>query len=328
MRSFRSAKGDYSGQRLGNINSMSTEPEPLPEESPSAEPSFDRELVIVEEPDALRLLLTHGRNEGGRIGVVPTMGALHAGHLSLMQAARAECDLVVATIFVNPLQFGPNEDFERYPRPLEQDIDRCREAGVDFVFHPAPDMLYPPGFDTSVEVGELSMIWEGTHRPSHFRGVTTVVLKLLNIVEADIAFFGLKDYQQLTIIRRMCRDLHVPTEIRGCPTVRDADGLALSSRNQYLSGEERNSALALWKSLSQARERLLAGERDLNAVRQGMRQQLASTPGIDLDYATLADPETLIELSEPQSRMVALVAAKVGKTRLIDNIQIDLGGTP
>jgi pantoate--beta-alanine ligase len=296
---------------------MTTEHNPLSEDSPP------RELKVVEEPDALRLFLAPARKAGARIGVVPTMGALHAGHLSLMQTAREECDVVVVTIFVNPLQFGPNEDFESYPRPLEEDLDRCRDAGVDFVFHPTRKILYPPGFDTKVEVGQLSTLWEGAHRPGHFRGVTTVVLKLLNIVGADIAYFGLKDYQQQAIIRRMCRDLHVPTEIRACPTVRDADGLALSSRNQYLSPHERTAALAIWKSLTLARDRLLAGESDLESLRSDMRTLLENTEHVVPDYATLADPNTLAELSQPQSRMVALVAAQVGKTRLIDNLLID-----
>ena len=296
---------------------MSHPAAPLPEDS------APRELPVVEQPDALRLVLSRERAEGARIGVVPTMGALHAGHVSLVQTAREECDIVVVTIFVNPLQFGPNEDFARYPRPLEDDLRRCREAGVDLVFHPKPESLYPPGFDTSVEVGQLSTHWEGAHRPGHFRGVTTIVLKLLNIVQADVAYFGLKDYQQQAIIRRMCRDLHVPTEIRSCPTVRDEDGLALSSRNQYLSPEERQSALALWKSLTLARERLSAGETDLAAVRREMRAVLEGTPGVRVDYVTIADPETLAELSRPQSQMVALVAAHVGKTRLIDNVLID-----
>ena len=293
-------------------------------ESSSQEQPPARELVLVEEPDALRLHLTRARQEGGRIGVVPTMGALHAGHLSLMEAARAECDVVVVTIFVNPMQFGPHEDFDRYPRPLEDDLNRCRDMGVDFVFHPTREMLYPRGFDTAVEVGELSTMWEGRHRPGHFRGVTTVVLKLLNIVEPDIAYFGRKDYQQQAIIRRMCQDLNVPTEIRTCPTIRDADGLALSSRNQYLSAEERQSALALWKSLNLARGKVLAGGADLDAIRQEMRSVLESTPHVALDYVTIADPHSLAELSAPQPDMIALVAAHVGKTRLIDNLPIDL----
>ena len=281
-------------------------------------------LEIVEEPDALRLLLAQARRAGGRIGVVPTMGALHAGHQSLMKTARTECDALVVTIFVNPLQFGPHEDFERYPRPLETDLKMCREMGVDFVFHPKRESLYPPGFDTSVEVGTLSTLWEGAHRPGHFRGVTTVVLKLLNIALADVAYFGLKDYQQQAIIRQMCRDLNVPTEIRSCTTVRDIDGLALSSRNQYLAKEERNSALALWKCLSLAREKLVSGERDLGTIRQEMRALLEATPHVAVDYATIADPETLIELSNPQAKMVVLLAARVGKTRLIDNLIIEM----
>jgi pantoate--beta-alanine ligase len=281
-------------------------------------------LKVVEAPSELRALLSRHRMAGRRIGVVPTMGALHAGHQSLMKIARAECEIVVVTIFVNPLQFGPNEDFDRYPRPLERDLNACRDEGVDVVFHPTKGSFYPPGFDTAVEVGMLSTLWEGAHRPGHFRGVTTVVLKLLNIVGADVAYFGLKDYQQQAIIGQMARDLNVPTEIRACPTVRDPDGLAMSSRNQYLSPGERASALALCKSLSLAREKLLGGESNLDAIRLEMRSLLESTPHVSVDYATIADADSLVELSMPQSRMVVLVAARVGKTRLIDNVVIEM----
>jgi pantoate--beta-alanine ligase len=294
-------------------------------DAPLKNPSHpSRTLEVVETPEALRELLSHHRVQGKRIGLVPTMGALHAGHQSLMKIARSECDVVAVTIFVNPLQFGPKEDFNRYPRPLESDLAACRQVGVDVVFHPAREMLFPTGFDTTVEVGALSTLWEGAHRPGHFRGVTTVVLKLLNIAGADVAYFGLKDYQQQAIIRQMCRDLDVVTEIRSCPTIRDPDGLAMSSRNQYLSQEERVSALALWNSLSLAREQLLAGEKNLDAIRKQMRTLLKSTPFVSVDYATIADPDSLAELSKPQSRMVVLVAARVGKTRLIDNLVIEL----
>jgi len=298
----------------------------MPSESPtSANDNLETNTVLVEEPDALRLHLARDRQAGQRIGVVPTMGALHAGHLSLIETARNECDLVVVTIFVTPLQFGPDEDFERYPRTLKDDLEQCRKLGVDVVFHPSQDTLYPAGFDTAVEVGELSTIWEGKHRPGHFRGVTTIVLKLFNIALAHLAYFGRKDYQQQAIIRRMCRDLNVPTEIRTCPTVRDSDGLALSSRNQYLSPEERQSALALSRCLNQTRDRVVSGETNLAAVRREMQEVLDSTEHVALDYFTIADPDSLEELSTPQSEMVALVAAHVGKTRLIDNLPIELG---
>lgn len=292
------------------------------ESSPPDEDTIESKTVLVEEPDALRLHLARDRQAGQRIGVVPTMGALHAGHLSLIEAARYECDLVVVTIFVNPLQFGPDEDFDRYPRTLKDDLEQCRKLGVDVVFHPSQETLYPAGFDTTVEVDELSTIWEGKHRPGHFRGVTTIVLKLFNIVSAHLAYFGRKDYQQQAIIRRMCRDLDVQTEIRTCPTVRDSDGLALSSRNQYLSAEERQSALALSRCLNQARDRVIAGETNLAAVRREMQEALDSTEHVALDYFTIADPNSLEELSAPQSEMIALVAAHVGKTRLIDNLPI------
>ena len=300
------------------------DPEMTTDATDPDEQTSDKDVTVAEEPDALWLHLARDRQEGKRIGVVPTMGALHAGHLSLIEAARGECDVVVVTIFVNPMQFGPHEDFDRYPRPLEEDIQRSREQGVDLIFHPSREVLYPRDFDTAVEVGKLSTIWEGRHRPGHFRGVTTVVLKLFNIVEPHVAYFGQKDYQQQALIRRMCRDLNLPVEIRTCPTVRDADGLALSSRNQYLSPEERQSALGLSQCLTLAREMILAGETDLAAVREEMRNRLESTKGVVLDYFTIADAETLEELSAPKPKMVALVAAHVGKTRLIDNMPIEL----
>ncbi|MGH7127952.1 MAG: pantoate--beta-alanine ligase [Planctomycetaceae bacterium] len=290
----------------------------------SVKPIAQNQMHIVERADTLRLHVSSARREGRRIGVVPTMGALHAGHLSLIDAARAECEFVVLTIFVNPTQFGPGEDFERYPRPLEDDLAQCRQAGVDLVFRPGVEAAYPPGFSTFVEVEALSSVLEGAFRPAHFRGVTTIVLKLLNVVQPDLAYFGRKDYQQQLLIRRMCVDLDVPVEIRTCPTVREPDGLALSSRNAYLTSDERRSALALLQSLSLAEQRLLGGATDVAAVRAEMRSLLDRTPGVSVDYATVCGPETLEELSVPQPEMIALAAARVGKTRLIDNLPIVL----
>ena len=247
------------------------------------------------------------------------MGALHAGHLSLMRAARRECDFVVATIFVNPTQFGPNEDFRRYPRDLAIDLERCAEAGIDAVFHPPTHEVYPPGFSSFVEVSALSGILEGKFRPGHFRGVATVVLKLFQMVPATIAYFGQKDYQQQTLIRRMCVDLNLPIEIRVCPTVREPDGLALSSRNVFLSSEERRSALALSKALQLARRLVSEGTHSPPSIREQMLNVLHATPLVRPDYATLVHPDTLEEVSEALPRMVAVVAAHVGATRLIDN---------
>ena len=250
------------------------------------------------------------------------MGALHAGHVSLMRQARAECDFVIATLFVNPTQFAPTEDLAKYPRPFETDCEQCRAAGVDLLFHPSVESIYPPGFSTFVDVEGLTTRWEGAVRPTHFRGVTTVVAKLLNLTQPDKAYFGQKDFQQQAVIRRMCRDLDIPTEIVTCPTVRDPDGLALSSRNAYLSPSERTSGLSLFRALSLARDKVRSGENDLVAIRLAMRAEMEQTPGVAVDYATITDPDSLIELTESQPRMVALVAARVGPTRLIDNLLV------
>ncbi|QDT47631.1 Pantoate-beta-alanine ligase [Symmachiella dynata] len=271
----------------------------------------------------VRAAVAAARGAGKKIGLVPTMGALHEGHLSLMRAAREECDYLVVSIFVNPTQFSPHEDLDRYPRPIEEDLRGCGDEGVDLVFHPDVATIYPAGDQTIVEAVELSTIVEGAHRPGHFRGVTTVVLKLLNIVAPDVAYFGRKDYQQQLIIRQMCRDLALPVEIATCPTIREADGLALSSRNRYLSESERETALSLSQCLQFACDRVAAGETDLTALRQEMVQRMQQTPGVELDYATILDAETLSEDAQPTARLVALIAARVGTTRLIDNMVIE-----
>jgi pantoate--beta-alanine ligase len=281
--------------------------------------------VVTEHVPQMRGIVRKAQQRGLRVGLVPTMGALHAGHLSLIQAARAECDFVVVSIFVNPTQFGPQEDFQKYPRNLETDLKLCAEAGTDVVFHPAIETLYPAGYATWVDVTGLSEVLEGKIRMGHFRGVTTVVLKLFNIVPADFAFFGQKDYQQQTIIRRMCAELNIPIEIRVCPTVREPDGLALSSRNVYLSGEERRSALVLSRSLHLARERLAGGQKVLAIVRAEMFELLTKTARVRAEYATLVHPDTLEEVPEVLPKLVAVVAARVGTTRLIDNLIIETG---
>ncbi len=269
--------------------------------------------------DDTRQASREARHRGQSVGVVPTMGALHAGHVSLIEAARRDCDFVVVTIFVNPTQFGPGEDLDRYPRTLEHDLQLCREAGADFVFHPDAADMYRPGADTVVEVVGLSRPLEGEYRSGHFRGVTTVVMKLFHITEPDVAFFGQKDYQQQLLIRRMCCDLNLPVEIRTCPIVREPDGLALSSRNRYLTASERRTALRLSESLRLGKQ-LLVDERqqDVAAVLAAMHDHLAGDD-LTIDYLRLVDPETLTDLTEVQDSMVALVAARVGTTRLIDN---------
>jgi pantoate--beta-alanine ligase len=278
--------------------------------------------ILVETVEQVRAAVLAARQQGQSIGLVPTMGALHTGHVSLIEAARRDCEFVIVSIFVNPTQFGPTEDFQRYPRPLDTDLELCRQHGVDLVFHPSPATMYPPDFSSFVEVAGLSDVWEGRSRPGHFRGVSTVVLKLLTICLPDLAYFGQKDFQQQAIIRRMVTDLNLPCEVRVCPTIRDPDGLALSSRNAYLSESERVTALSLSRVLRWTADHLAAGDADLPRVRTVMQQMLRATPGLELDYATIVDSTTLQELDERSGQMTAIVAARVGKTRLIDNLQV------
>ncbi|GAA1754138.1 pantoate--beta-alanine ligase [Luedemannella helvata] len=255
----------------------------------------------------------------GRVAVVMTMGALHEGHAALLRAARAEADHVIATIFVNPLQFGPNEDLDKYPRTLAADLDLCREVGADVVFTPAPDEIYPDGAPaTRVTGGPLAALLEGASRPGHFDGMLTVVLKLLHLTRPDVAYFGQKDYQQLTLIRQMVRDLDLPVEIVGVPTVREPDGLALSSRNRYLSAEQRTAALALSAALRAGAAAARAGVDVLGAA----RAVLAAEPGVVPDYLELTDPALGPAPAHGPARL--LVAAKVGTTRLIDNLAVEI----
>jgi pantoate--beta-alanine ligase len=283
-------------------------------------------MITTGRIDDVRTAVKIARSKGQRVGCVPTMGALHAGHVSLLHACHSTAGFVVATIFVNPSQFAPHEDLSRYPRPLEKDLEACQRAGVDLVFTPEPQTLYPEGYSTWVTVDGVSSGMEGAIRPTHFRGVATIVLKLFNIVQPDVALFGAKDYQQQALIRRMVRDLDVPVEIVTAPTIREADGLAMSSRNIYLSPEQRVSAIALWESLNLAEDRLHAGEKNLATITAAMQEHLRSR-GVEPDYAVIADPLTLVELSQPQSRMVALVAGRLGATRLIDNKEIRLASS-
>lgn len=263
--------------------------------------------------------------EGKRIGCVPTMGALHAGHRSLMRECRRHADFVCTTIFVNPTQFAPTEDLAKYPRPIQLDIEACIAEGVELIFMPEIPSMYPAGFQTWVSVDEITQSLEGAFRPAHFRGVTTIVAKLFNIVRPDVACFGAKDYQQLATIRRMVRDLDMPVEIITCPTIREPDGLAMSSRNIYLSPTERTAALSISQSLRMAEQSLLAGGTDLVMVQKEMVAHMESHPEIKVQYAVIADPDSLQELSAAQPDMVLLIAATVGKTRLIDNLTVTLG---
>jgi len=259
----------------------------------------------------------------GSVGLVPTMGFLHEGHLSLVRASRKENGATVVSIFVNPTQFGPNEDFEAYPRDLGRDLGLLEKEGADLVFCPSPETLYAPDHSTFVNEGQVSLDLCGASRPGHFRGVCTIVLKLFNLVTPDRAYFGEKDFQQLLVIRRMVRDLDVPVEVRGCPIVRETDGLALSSRNVYLTAGERESALALSRSLREAKERFEQGETRVSALVEGVRALLNRDPGLKADYVELRDAVDLSPIATVDRPAVLALAVRVGKTRLIDNTVLD-----
>ena len=266
------------------------------------------------------------RERLGTLGLVPTMGYLHAGHLALVEPARAENEAVAASIFVNPTQFGPSEDFGRYPRDLNRDLQMLEATGVDLVFAPAVEEMYQPGFTTHVEVEGLTRGLEGAARPGHFRGVATVVCMLLNIARAERAYFGQKDAQQTVVVRRMVRDLHIPTRIVVVPTVREADGLAMSSRNSYLSPAERAAAPALFRALMAARDAWEQGERGGDRLRARMVDVLEREPLARVDYVSVADPETLVELEQATDGALASLAVRLGRTRLIDNVLLEETG--
>jgi pantoate--beta-alanine ligase len=276
---------------------------------------------VIETAAGVRAEVRRLQQSGLRVGVVPTMGALHEGHLSLVKRAKQRCDKVVTTIFVNPTQFGPNEDFDRYPRTLESDLRLLREVDCDYVFVPSQSEMYPAGFSTNVEPPAVARRWEGECRPGHFRGVCTVVLKLLNMIPADVAIFGQKDFQQAAVIQQMVRDLNVATQIELGPTIREPDGLAMSSRNRYLSPAERERALALSQGLLEAQRAIEAGERRAASVASLIQDILR--PRVDtIDYVAIADAETLEPVDTITANTVILLAAKVGTTRLIDNCLI------
>ncbi len=285
-------------------------------------------MDLIALPGEMRAVSRRARAGGRRVGFVPTMGYLHDGHLSLVRRARELTDFVVVSIFVNPTQFGPGEDLDRYPRDLDRDRDLCRAAGVDALFVPEPAAIYPDGADTFVVPGAVAGPLCGASRPGHFRGVATVVTQLFHIVEPDVAVFGQKDYQQLQVIRRMVRDLHLAVEIVGEPTVREPDGLALSSRNAYLSPEERDRALALSRALDEASARVAAGEDRAAEVARRARRLLEEA-GVQVDYAEVRHPDTLEPVDRVAPRAVLALAGFVGSTRLIDNrvlVAPDAGG--
>lgn len=283
-------------------------------------------MTVLETPAEARAWTRERQVDGRRVGFVPTMGALHAGHLSLVRRARALADAVAVSIFVNPTQFGPSEDYGRYPRTVEDDMVKLRAEGVDAVYLPDAPTMYPAGFRTVVEVEGFSDVLEGAIRPGHFRGVATVVCKLLTIVPADVAVFGQKDYQQLLIIRRMAEDLNLETHIEAHPIVREADGLAMSSRNRYLSAEERRGGLALSRALAAVRARAAAGETGPPDLEAAAWNVLDAEPGVVTDYAAVVNPETLGPLEPRWERAVCLVAGRLGTTRLIDNTLFDREG--
>ncbi len=260
------------------------------------------------------------RRKVGTLGLVPTMGFLHRGHLALVGQALAECDAAAASIFVNPTQFGPGEDLGRYPRDLKRDLHLLEQAGTSLAFVPDAGEIYPPGFDTRIEPGATAGPLEGAVRPGHFSGVATVVTKLLNIVQPDRAYFGQKDAQQCAVIRRLVRDLDIPVRVVVADTVREPDGLALSSRNVYLSPEQRAQAPLLHRALLAAQASFAAGEREADALRNAVRAALAVEPGFAIDYVSVADPDTMRELHRVEHRALVLIAARLGPTRLIDNV--------
>jgi len=271
----------------------------------------------------MKQIAAEARRSDRILGFVPTMGALHEGHFSLVRAAKKQCSPVVASIFVNPKQFGPAEDFQKYPRTLDSDRAALEALGVDYLFAPPADEVYPPGFSTAVVVEGLSDRLEGRSRPGHFRGVATVVLKLLEIVQPRIAFFGRKDAQQARIIRQMTSDLNLDAQIEVCPIVREPDGLALSSRNAYLSTEDRSAATVLYRSLAEARREIEAGERDAARLVTVLRRVLDSEPPLTLDYAEIVDADTFEPVMALRKSCYILLAARVGNTRLIDNALIE-----
>ncbi|MGN0501378.1 MAG: pantoate--beta-alanine ligase [Ruminococcus sp.] len=262
------------------------------------------------------------KREGLTVGFVPTMGYLHEGHKSLMQAARANNDKVVVSVFVNPMQFGPNEDLESYPRDFEKDCALCESVGVDLILHPEPEEMYADGFCSYVDMNGLTTELCGKSRPIHFRGVQTVVLKLFNIVKPDRAYFGQKDAQQLAVIKRMVKDLNVDTEIVGCPIVREADGLAKSSRNTYLNHDERKAALILSRSLKLGRELIENGETDAKAVIKAITDSINTEPLAKIDYVDVVDFDTITPIDKIGKSVLVAIAVYIGKTRLIDNFII------
>ncbi len=281
-------------------------------------------MKITKTIESVKDLVKAARAEGKKIGLVPTMGALHIGHVSLIEAARKQTGFVVISIFVNPTQFGPGEDFKKYPRPIEDDLEICRKAGVDVVFAPTAEQMYPSENVTWVNVEKLTETLCGRSRPGHFRGVTTVCAKLFNIVNPDMTFFGQKDAQQSVVIKKMVADLNMPLEVIVCPTVRDPDGLAVSSRNKYLTGQQRKDATLIYKSLQKCRQLVESGTVDTEPIITQMRTILERASSIEIEYISIVNPETLEAVSRIDRQVLAAIAVKIGSARLIDNILVDV----
>ena len=282
-------------------------------------------MEVAKTIELVRSLVKGARSQRGKIGLVPTMGALHTGHISLIEAAVKDCDFVVVSIFVNPTQFEQGEDFEKYPRPIEADVEICRKAGVDVVFAPEPQHIYPVKNVTWVTVEKLTEPLCGRSRPEHFRGVTTVCAKMFNIVAPDAAYFGWKDAQQAIVIRRMVADLNMPLEIVICPTVREANGLAVSSRNQYLTTQQKKDAANIYKSLQTCRRMIDAGTTETHQIIAEMKKILQQVPFGEIEYVSIVDAETLESIEKISGKILAAVAVKIGPARLIDNILVDAG---
>ena len=279
--------------------------------------------MLVKSIEEMKQIVKNLKKEGKSIGFVPTMGYLHEGHISLMRCSKKDNDITVVSIFVNPIQFGVNEDLDRYPRDLERDLEICKKEGVDYVFHPSVEEMYPEDFSTYVIVEGLTEGLCGAYRPGHFKGVTTVVNKLFNIVQPDRVYFGEKDYQQLKVIQKMVKDLNMNVQVIGCPIVREPDGLAMSSRNKYLSPEERKAALSLSKALFKAKEMFKSGETDINKIRKEMEKIILSHPEVkEIQYIEFVDAETLKPKERLEKGSIIALAVFVGNTRLIDNIKV------
>jgi pantoate--beta-alanine ligase len=280
-------------------------------------------MEVASKIEAVGELVKKARINGEKIGFVPTMGALHIGHISLIEAAKKDCDFVVVSIFVNPTQFGPGEDFEKYPRPEPVDLEICAEHGVDVVFLPEQKQMYPGQNLTWVNVEKLTEPLCGRFRPGHFRGVTTICTKLFNIVLPDVAFFGQKDAQQAIVLKRMIADLNMPLEIVLCPTIREPSGLAVSSRNDYLTVRQRNDAAVIYRSLQKCRQLIQSGVSDIKTITTEMEKILTQVPSVEIQYVSVLDAETLDAVEKVRGKVLAAIAVKIGTARLIDNIIVD-----